>query len=192
MRRFVLLAHEAPLDGDFSLDDLPGAGRLDLLCRCVADALLTSHGVREDSEVWLVVRNQLTIRVDGGRVRSLSPDERAVAGLLRKALGEADRAVGAEAVEASPGVEVAKGGLEAALDDAVGTVVWLHEDGDDIEGFDPGGSATFVLSDHREFTGAEAEVLEARADATLSLGPTALQADQAVAVVHNRLDRLGR
>ena len=192
MRRFVVLGHEAPVDADFALEDLPGAGRLDLLCRAVADALLTSHGIREDAEAWLVLRDRLTVRVAGGRVRGLAPDERAVAGLLRKALGEAGRAVGAQAVEASPGVEVAKGGLERALEEAVGPVVWLHGDGDDVGAFDPDGSATFVLSDHREFTDAEAELLAERADRRLSLGPTALQADQAVAVVHNHLDRLGR
>ncbi|MDZ7700845.1 MAG: tRNA (pseudouridine(54)-N(1))-methyltransferase TrmY [Halobacteriales archaeon] len=194
MRRFVVLGHEAPLEPGFPLSDLPGAGRLDVLCRCVAAALLTSHGVREEAEVWLVLQDALTVRFDGGAVRSLSPDERAVAGLVNKALGAADRAVGAQAVEASPGVSVAKGGLADALEAAAeeGTVVQLHEDGDDVADFDPAGPVTFVLSDHRDFTPEEDRLLGAEADARLSLGPTALHADQAIAVVHNHLDRLGR
>lgn len=191
MRRFVVLGHEAALTPDFSLSDLPGAGRLDVLCRCVADALLTSHGVRADAEAWLVLQDAVTVRFRGASVRSLSPDERAVAGLLRSALEAADRAVGEQWVDVSPGLAVTKQGLEAALEaaDDAGTVVQLHQDGDPIGGFEPSGDVTFVLSDHREFTTEESALLEAHADARLSLGPTALQADQAIAVVHNHLDR---
>lgn len=191
MRRFVVVAHEASTSLDFSLDDLPGAGRLDVLCRCVTDALLTSHGVREDAEIWLVIRDAVTVRFEGASVRSLSPDERAVAGLLRSALEAADRAVGEQWVDASPGVSVTKQGLESALEaaDGVGAIVQLHEDGDPVESFEPPESVTFVLSDHRDFTPDEQSLVESFAAARLSLGPTALHADQAIAVVHNVLDR---
>ena len=51
--------------------------------------------------------------------------------------------------------------------------------------------SVFVLSDHREFTDAEAEVLGSVADERVSLGPEALHADQAITVAHNYLDTDG-
>jgi tRNA (pseudouridine54-N1)-methyltransferase len=50
MRQFVVVGHDAPTTDDFSLDDLPGAGRLDVLCRCITAALLLSHGIRDGVE----------------------------------------------------------------------------------------------------------------------------------------------
>jgi tRNA (pseudouridine54-N1)-methyltransferase len=195
MRRFVVSGHEAPTSADFSLDDLAsGAGRLDVLCRCVGDALLTSHGVRADTSIWLVFQDELTIRIDGAEVRNLSPDERSVAGLLRTALGAADRAVGAQWVEASPGVEVASRGFTAGLEAAsdAGPVVQLHADGTPFSELEPPADATYVLSDHRDFAPAETAALEIHGDARVSLGPTAIHADQAIAVMQNRLDLVGR
>lgn len=192
MRRFVVVGHDAPTSPDFSLSDLAGgAGRLDVLCRCVSAALLISHGVRADASVWLVLRDAVTVRFDGGSVRNLAPDERAVAGLLRTALEAADRAVGARWVESSPGVAVSSQDLAAALEAAVGPVVELHEDGAPVTAFAPPEEATFVLSDHRDLTAAERSRLDAVADARLRLGPTRLHADQAITLAHHYLDTDG-
>ncbi|MFB6353536.1 MAG: tRNA (pseudouridine(54)-N(1))-methyltransferase TrmY [Halobacteriales archaeon] len=194
MRRFVVVGHEAPTTPDFSLSDLAGgAGRLDVLCRCVAAGLLTSHGVRPDASVWLVLQDAVTVRFDGGAVRNLAPDERAVAGLVRSALEAAAGAVGAQWVDSSPGVAVASQGLEAALAaaDGAGLVVELHEDGVPVTDLAPPEAATFVLSDHRDFTAEERSLLDEYADVRVRLGPERLHADQAMVVAHNYLDTAG-
>ena len=191
MRRFVVLGHEAPLDPDLSLDDLPGAGRLDVLCRCVTSGLLTSHGVREDAAVSLVLRDEYTVRFEGREVRRLNPDERSTAARIRDALAAKDGAIGAMEADASPGVSVGRRGLAATLDRLDGTVIELHEDGEPVVDVDPPADPVFVLSDHREFTAAEADLLADRADARVSLGPERLHADQAITVAHNWLDTEG-
>lgn len=194
MRRFVVVGHEAPTAPDFSLDDLAGgAGRLDVLCRAVSAGLLTSHGVRADASVWLVLQDALTVRFDGDEVRNLAPDERAVAGLLRKALEAAEGAVGAQWVESTPGVAVTKQGLEATLSaaDEAGLIVGLHEDGEPVTEFAPPPTATFVLSDHRSFTAEEAALIDDYADVRVSLGPTRVHADQAIVITQNYLDTDG-
>ena len=155
MRQFVVLAHDVPLDADFSLDDLAsGAGRVDLLCRCLNAAFLTSHGIREDVRVYLVVRDAATIRLEGAELRNLHPDERSIAALVRDALVARQDAVGHMEVESSPGVYVSKRGLADVLAavDAEGTVIQLHEDGTPVVDLAPPAAPTFVLSDHREFT----------------------------------------
>jgi len=194
MRRFIVVGHDAPTTPDFSLSDLAGgAGRLDVLCRCVAAALLTSHGIREDASVWLVLRDAVTVRFEGATVRNLAPDERTVAGLVRSALESADRAVGAMWVEASPGVFVAKLGFESALASAAedGLVVQLHEDGTAVTELEEPASCTFVLSDHHDLAADEQAALDAAADAAVRLGPTRLHADQAIVVANHFLDTDG-
>ena len=191
MRDVVCLAHEVPLDPPASLDDLPGAGRLDLLARFVTGGLLTSHGVREDAAVHLVVRDELTIRVDGGAVRNLRPDERSTAARLRDALDAKDGAIGHQEAEPSPGVSVGRFDLAATLSRLDGPVVHCHEDGTPLPDEPVPADPTFVLSDHRDFTDAEAALLADRADARVSVGPERLHADQTVTVAHNWLDTDG-
>ncbi|MFB6080925.1 MAG: tRNA (pseudouridine(54)-N(1))-methyltransferase TrmY [Haloferacaceae archaeon] len=194
MRQFLVVGHDAPTTSDFSLDDLAGgAGRLDVLCRCVTAALLLSHGVREDVRVHLVLADEFTVRFDGSAVRRLNPDERSTAALVRTALDRRDEAVGRVPAEPSPGVELYRVGLAATLDDLASetTVVHLHEEGSPVVDLDPPADPLFVLSDHRDFTAAERDLLAEAADARVRLGPRRLHADQAVTVAHNYLDTGG-
>jgi tRNA (pseudouridine54-N1)-methyltransferase len=191
MRQFVVLAHELSASADVSLDDLPGAGRLDLLCRCVTSALLLSHDIRGAVDVHLVIDGYV-IRFDGAELRRLNPDERSTAALIRDALAIRDEAIGAMAATASPGVSIRQGGFEAALERLDSTpIVQLHAEGRPIVELVPPTDPVFVLSDHREFTESERAVLAEFADEHVSLGPHALHADQAITVAHNYLDTDG-
>jgi len=194
MSEFVLVGHDVPTDADFSLDALPGeAGRLDLLARSVVAALLTSHGVREDVQVSIVISDEYAIRIDGASVRNLHPDERSAAAQIRSALEERDGVVGDVEVEASPGVFLSRRGFARTVRDAAerGTVLQLHEDGESATDVTVPEAPVFVLSDHQDFRDAEAAVLEEVADGRISLGPRAIHADQAVAVAHNWVDTDG-
>jgi tRNA (pseudouridine54-N1)-methyltransferase len=191
MRQFIVLAHELPTDADISLDDLPGTGRLDLLARSVTSALLVSHDVREDVRVQLLVDGYV-IGFEGSTVRRLNPDERSTAARIRDAIGARKQAIGSMAATPSPGVSIRRGDLESVLEElGDSTVVQLHGDGEPITEASPAEDVAFVLSDHREFTDAEADLLAERADERLSLGPQALHADQAITVAHNYLDTDG-
>jgi len=117
MRQFVVVGHEAPTDPDFSLDDLPGAGRLDVLCRCVTSAFVLSHDVRDDARCRLVLDDEFTVRFEGRELRHLNPDERSTAALVRGALSARDEAIGHMEAESSPGVYIRKGDLETILGD---------------------------------------------------------------------------
>ncbi|MFB6282135.1 MAG: tRNA (pseudouridine(54)-N(1))-methyltransferase TrmY [Haloferacaceae archaeon] len=194
MRQFLVVGHDAPTGPDFPLDDLAGgAGRLDVLCRCVTAALLLSHGVREDARVHLVLGDEFTLRFDGGAVRRLNPDERSTAALIRTALEHRDEAVGRVPAEPSPGLALFRAGLDGTLDALApdATVVRLHEAGRPAADRDPPADPLFVLSDHRDLTPAERERVDAAAADRLRLGPRPLHADQAVTVAHNYLDTDG-
>lgn len=196
MRQFVLIAHDVPVDADFSLDDLAsGAGRLDALSRSITASFVTSHGLREDVRTHLVVQDEFTITFEGRDLQRLNPDERSTAALVRNALEHRDEAIGMLPAEPSPGIEVYRRGFEGTLAELAddGPIVQLHEDGTPVVDVDTAAleSAIFVLSDHRDFTDDEAATLEECVDQRLRLGPERLHADQAITVAHHYLDTDG-
>ena len=194
MRQFVVVGHDVPTDPDaVSLSDLPGAGRLDLLCRCVATGVFLSHGIREDARVHLVCADEFTITFDAASLRHLHPDERNVAARIRNALDAREDAIGHMPADVSPGVELRRMGLSATLDrlNEDGTLVHLHEDGNPLVDAEQPSDPVFVLSDHNDFTEEESSLLADIADRRVRIGPKRVHADHTVSVVHNWLDTDG-
>jgi len=193
MRQFIVLGHDAPTTADFSLDDLSGAGRLDILCRCVGAAVFLSHGIREDARIHLVLNDEYTLRFDSDTLRRLYPDERTIAARIRDALAQREDAIGHMPAAVSPGMELYRLGFEATLDDVAseGTVVQLHAEGTPLPEASPPNDPIFVLSDHNDFTDHEVELLAEHADQRLRVGPETLHADQTITVAHNWLDTAG-
>ena len=200
MRQFVVIGRDVPTDPDaISLSDIPGAGRLDLCCRCVSAGVFLSHGIRESVRVHLAVADEFTVTFDADTVRHLHPDERNVAARVRDALDAREDAIGHMPAEVSPGVELRRMGLDATLDRIVGadgrgpdgTLVQLHEDGDPLVDAEPPEDPVFVLSDHHDFADPEEAVIADRAERRLRVGPELLHADHAITVVHNWLDTDG-
>jgi len=194
MRQFIILGHDVPTTAEFSLSDVAGgAGRLDVLCRCINAGLFLSHGIREEVRIHLVLDDEYTVRFDGSTAKRLYPDERAVASRIQGALEAKADAIGHQPAEVSPGVELYRMDFESTLaavaSDA--TVVELHEDGEPLAEASTPENPVFVLSDHHDFTDEEAEALAATADRRLRVGPEILHADHTISVVHNWLDTAG-
>jgi len=194
MRQFLVTGHDAPTDDSFSLDDIAGgAGRLDVLCRCVNAAFFLSHDIRESVRVHLVLSDAYTVRFEGSDLRRLNPDERSTAALIRGALEQREEAIGHQPVESSPGVSLYRMGFEATLEAAArnATVVQLHEDGAPLVDAELPTDPLFVLSDHHDFAPAERELLADAADRRVRVGPERLHADHTITVAHNHLDTDG-
>jgi len=190
MRRFLIVAHKAPLEPAFSLDDLPGgAGRIDVLCRAIGASLFLSHGIRRDVETILVLRDAVQIRIVGGRVKRLNPDERSTAALIKHALAALD----SEEVESTPGIFASRAGLSDALDRIYqlgARPVVLSEGGTPAESFDFPAEPAFILSDHLDFTPEEDLLLSDIP--RLSLGERSLHTSQCITILHYLLDRRER
>lgn len=194
MRQFLVIGHDVPTEPSFSLDDIAGgAGRLDVLCRCVNAAFFLSHDIREDVRVHLVLADEYTVRFDGASLRRLNPDERSTAALIRKALEQREEAIGHQPVETSPGVSLYRMGFEDTLSAASrgSTVVQLHENGEPLVEAEPPEEPLFVLSDHHDFSDAERQRLDDAADRRVRVGPKRLHADHTITVTHNYLDTNG-
>jgi tRNA (pseudouridine54-N1)-methyltransferase len=185
MTSFVILGHLARTDGEYSLNDLPGAGRMDILCRCVNASLFLSHDLRRDVDCYLVLlggpKTPKTLLFKGSEIRSLSPDERSAGALIKKGLSIP---CGSEFREAAPGVYVRNGDLMRLCSEK--TLAVLDEKGTDVRKL-PEVPDMFLLSDHQNFS--ETEEVLVRDCARVSVGPVCLHADHTITVISNEIDR---
>ncbi len=195
MRRFVIIGHRADTTGNFKLDDVcGGAGRLDVLIRCVNSAFFLSHSIRRDVEVFLILQGgedaPKTIRFCGDDLRYLNPDERSTASLIRNALL---KKVAEKEIRASPGIYVSRKSFEEILVDLAkgGELLYLKENGKDIRDVRLEGDLIFVLGDDRDLSKEEERILSVHASETLSLGPASYHSDHCITLVNNELDRRG-
>lgn len=194
MIRFVILGHRAHTTADFKLDDIAGgAGRLDILTRCVNSAFFLSHDLRKDVELYLLLLGgedaPKLVRFDGRELRYLNPDERSTASLIRNALIkkiEPDREV-----RSSPGVFVSRKNLEELMEmlSEDSDFIYLREDGTDVREYGFPENPCFILGDDRDPTEEEETVLSKHRFDRISLGPVSLHANHCMVVVHNEMDR---
>jgi tRNA (pseudouridine54-N1)-methyltransferase len=195
VRSFVIIGRTATASSEFLLNDLAGtSGRLDVLVRSVRAALLTSHGVRKDAEVFLVLlggeRAPRTVRIRGETAKFLRPDEPNLAVLLQKALASRvdDDATGF--VDLRNGVSISRGGIIELLPAFDGRALYvLSEGAPDVRGAALAQNAVIVLGDHTGFDAGTLAALQAHGAASVSLGPVSLHTDDAVCVMNNELDR---
>ncbi len=193
MRYFVIVGHRAATTGDFKLDDIAGgAGRLDILVRCVNSAFFLSHDLRKDVEAYLVCEGgrdaPKTVVFRGSELRYLNPDERSTASLIRNALlkpledGE---------VKSSPGVYVSRSSFSDVIKtlSEKGRLVYMKEDGQDCREYEYPEDPVFVLGDNCDLTEEEEAELLSYSPDRICIGPCSLHADHCMIVVHNDMDR---
>lgn len=187
-RTFLLVANRADPSGQAPLEDLAGAGgRFDLVARFVSSVLLTSYGIREDAQavVWFDDEDPVALRVRGDEAVGIRPDERSTAARLNDALSKPPMPVWQEVAD---GVETRAVGLSELLAELPGPLAALAEDGRPV-GEHEIEARSFVLGDQDDLREEQRRIVDRRVAERLSIGPVALQADQAVTVVHNLLDR---
>jgi len=187
-RVFVLIANKA-VTKPFNLNDLAGsAGRMDIVCRFISQSLFISHGIRKNSEVYVILKGEpeppKALKIIGSEVKYLAPDERNIGGMIRKALGvDVDR----NWKKVSPGVYISKKGLEDLLGELVGNFYYLKEDGEDVFNVRLT-NPVFILGDHLGVTEEDEEIIMEKAE-KISLGKISYQADQCVTILNYILDR---
>ena len=186
MKKFLIIGHKAVTDPGFSLNDMPGgAGRMDVLCRCVNSCFFLSHDLRRDVECYLLLLGEpnspKTILIRGSEVRYLNPDERSAGALIKKAL---QVTCGEEFIEYTKGIYIRTGGLQRLLEEY--EFVVLDENGTDIRESEEIPD-NYILSDHMNFSDEEEMLIKDLPK--ISAGPKVLHADHTVTVILNEHDR---
>ena len=193
MRYFVIVGHKAVTTGDFKLDDIAGgAGRLDILVRCVNSAFFLSHDIRKDTELFLVLQGgddpPKTVRFAGAELRYLNPDERSTSSLIRNALM---KKMEGEEIRSSPGIYVSRmsfADVVSALSEK-GKLVYLKEDGTEFRGSGIPENPVFIISDNKDLSDEEERIISEQNPDKVSIGPYSLHADHCIIIVHNEMDR---
>ena len=185
MLRFAVVGHKATTEPTFSLNDMPGgAGRLDILCRCINSSFFLSHDLRRDVECFLILKGgeqEKTLRFAGETIRSLNPDERSAGALIKKGLTEEATS---SFQKAADGIHIRAGGLAELLAEIPFAV--LDENGEDIRTAETL-PENFLLSDHMNFTEEEMELIKDLPK--YSVGPRVLHADHTITILLNEFDR---
>lgn len=185
MRTFVLWARKAKTTANFSLDDLPGSGRMDLVCRCISNALCTSDHLRHDTKIYAILEGPptppLTILFDGALLQQLDFDERSIAQHIQNALKG----------KTMLGVTVQKKSFEKLVQELSkdSQLVYLHEKGEDLRLAPFPDNSTFIFGDFLGLPAKTELFLERFQAKKISLGPTSLFASHCITIVHNELDR---
>ncbi|MFW9906511.1 MAG: hypothetical protein ACFFFH_19525 [Candidatus Thorarchaeota archaeon] len=85
MRRFLVISNTVDTSKPLSLNSLTGFGRLDVICRCINAAFFLSNEFRKDVILciyfWI---NSKIMEIWGDKVHGINPDERAIAGVLKR------------------------------------------------------------------------------------------------------------
>ncbi|MBI5392072.1 tRNA (pseudouridine(54)-N(1))-methyltransferase TrmY [Candidatus Woesearchaeota archaeon] len=195
MREFIVRVLKGKTTPDFSVESLVGAGRLDLVCRCIMNALCVANDIRRDTIIHISLDGPSDppkiISFAGETIQKFQGDERSTAGLLKQALAAGKGLRLNEAKEVSPGITIIKKSFEQLVREKTTTsrVYYLHQKGADIRKTKFKEKTVIVLGDYIGMPRKSENLLENLNAVKISLGPIMLFASQCITVVHNELDR---
>jgi len=196
MREFILLArkaHTAP----FKLNDLPGAGRMDLVARCITAAIFISEALRKDVKFYAVLEGPPNpprlITLETSELRRVYPDARNIASHIRIALEKGLKLRYGQEIESEPGIRIAKRSFEDLVKEKAKEVqtVYMHKDGTPIDDFKFEKNVCFIIGDHKGLSKKREIFLENQRVLRVSLGKTTYLASQVIAILHYELDKRG-
>jgi len=175
MREFLLKS--AGKTSDFSLNDLPGAGRMDIVCRCATACLWLSDELRKDSIFHAILegppQSPRLLTFNPLKLKRFYPDERNVAAHIKLALQGNH-----------PGIAVREISFVDFLEEQRGKkqIILLDANGKDIRECEFSDRVLFVLGDNRGIS----EEIQAE---KVSVGKKLYLSSQVISIIQNELDR---
>ncbi len=197
MRHFYVKSTKGATGGDLNVKDMAGgAGRLDIIARCINNAFWISHSLRNDVVFHTVLHGEPNppqyIKIEGDRLRKVQPDERNISIFIKKAI---DRAEDYRVVQSTPGIFIRKKGFEELVEDNIDKQFYiLSEDGEDIS--DPDilsgdKEPFFVLGDKEDLDEDELGLLLSKGAKKISLGKRQYLTSHCIGFLNIWLDRKG-
>ena len=189
MREFIIYTHG--VTKPFRLDDLPGAGRMDLIARCISNAIFISDAIRRDVRVYIVLNGPpnppRTVIFDSVKIKRTSPDERNIASHIRIAL---EKLGDKREVESEPGITIKKLGFKELIEEKIRKqqVIYMHPKGRNIRGFEFQSKFAVIIGDHKGLPREVEEYLKRIGVETVSVGKIEYFASQVVTIIHYELD----
>ncbi len=181
MRDFVLLSRTS--SDKIDLNNL-SFGRWDMAARAINSAIWVAHGLRE-ARIRLVLGASTppkTVIFDNN-IKKVNPDERNIAGWIKKVL---------EGTSENPGISVSEQSFQTLIKSmSYNKFYILHEKGKDISEIDFGENPQFVLGDHIGLPPRDEEFVQRFDHELVSIGPESYLASQCISYINIELDRRG-
>lgn len=190
MKHFIYFSKSAKTSGNFDVNDLMKAGRMDIVIHSIIQALFLSKSYREDVKMHLVFYGapdppkHIEIRVKEG----LDISKKDIANLIKKILYKYKPGQKSEVL---PGCFIEKKSLLGVVEDLKeqgNEIFILDKKGKDVRQIKIEQEPTFILGDHDGLPKKELKRLKKLAR-SISIGPKMYFASQVIAIVNNELDR---
>lgn len=198
MREFVYFSSKARTSGNFDVNNLMKAGRMDIACQVIIMTFFVSHHIREDVKLHLVFAGgpdpvkHLEMfpgkNFMGDDEKRIDISKKDIAGLIKKMLYKYKKG---EKREVAPGYFIEKKSFLNVVEELMkqgGKIFILDKRGKDIRNVKIPKNPVFIVGDHEGLPKKEIKRLK-KIVTTVSIGPKTYFASQTVAIINNELDR---
>jgi tRNA (pseudouridine54-N1)-methyltransferase len=194
MREFVLFSRG--VTKEFKLNDLPNAGRMDLIARCISTAIFLSYSLRKDVKFHVVLNGPpyppLTITFFTNELKNVSPDERNIASHINIAIK--NFRIGKKNSEA--GIYVEKKSFEEVVKEVIekygnDNIFYLNVEGEDIRSIKMKSDSVFILGDNKGIPKKEESFILRNKIRKVSVGRIEYLSSQVITIVNYEMDREG-
>jgi tRNA pseudouridine-54 N-methylase len=191
MREFIYYSKSAVTTGNFGLQNLMKAGRMDIVCNVIISTFFISNHTREDVKLHLIFDGppnapaHLILEYD----KEMPISKKDVAGLIKRMLYKLpDKKE--EKRKVFPGCFIEKKSFETLVkesDKDGKNVFLLDENGKDIRDLKLKGNEVFILGDQDGFPEDKKKFIK-QID-KVSAGPKIYFASQVITIINNEIDR---
>lgn len=192
MRTFVYFSSTARTSGNFPVDRLMDAGRMDIAMHVIINAFFLSHYLRDDVVLHLVFYGAPDppkhIEIHVNQETGLSKKD--VAGLIKKILYKYKQGKKTEVV---PGCFIEKKSFLDVINELADKgkeIFIMDEGGDSIRNIKISENGVFVIGDQEGFPKKELKRLKKNFK-LVSVGPKVYFASQVVTILNNEMDLRG-
>jgi tRNA (pseudouridine54-N1)-methyltransferase len=194
MREFILFSRG--VTKEFKLNDLPNAGRMDLIARCISTAIFLSYSLRKDVKFHAVLNGPpsppLTVTFFTNELKNVSPDERNIASHINIAIK--NFRFGKK--NSQRGIYIDKKSFEELIKEKIeeygnNNIFYLHMDGEDIRNIEIKKDSVFILGDNKGIPKKEENFLLRNEIRKVSVGRIEYLTSQVIAIVNYEMDRRG-
>jgi len=199
MREFVYYSKNARTSGNFDVNNLMKAGRIDIACQVIIMSFFVSHHTREDVKLHLVFNGgpdpvkhlEMSPGTNfmGDDEKRIDISKKDVAGLIKKMLYKYKKGI---KNEVAPGYLIEKKNFIDVIEDLIDegkTVYIMDKKGEDIRKIKKLDNAVFVIGDQNGIPKYELKKLKKLAIKKISVGNQMYFASQTTTIIQNELDR---
>ncbi|MEM5815240.1 MAG: tRNA (pseudouridine(54)-N(1))-methyltransferase TrmY [Candidatus Aenigmatarchaeota archaeon] len=189
MREFILFSRG--VTSEFNLNDLPNAGRMDLVARCILNAIFISYSLRKNVKIHTILNGPpnppLTVTFYTEELKNVSPDERNIASHIKIAIRNFITRAKNE-----PGIFIEKISFEELIKRKIEerkTIFYLHKDGEDIKNLNIDKDFVVIVGDNKGLPKKEELFMEKLKIKKVSLGKIEYLSSQAICIFNYEADR---